>query len=113
MIFASEVSLDFTNVLIAGRVYCIERVCIITFCLQFCFSNNVLSDLYPDNRFEILVDLTLINKGSLLEDMVSSSTNPASGDGVQSSDPKTGQHGRCAGFMMFAYELFIHHYSER
>lgn len=109
MIFASEVSLDFNNVLIAGLVYCIESVCIIT----FCFSNNVLSDLYPDNRFEILVDLTLINKGSLLEDMVSSSTNPASGDGVQSSEPKTEQHGRCAGFMMFAYELFIHHYSER
>lgn len=50
-------------------------------------------NLYPDNRFEILVDLTLINKGSLLEDMVSSSTNPASGDGVQSSEPKTEQHG--------------------
>ncbi|XP_067312964.1 calnexin isoform X2 [Pseudorasbora parva] len=26
-------------------------------------------NLYPDNTFEILIDLTLINKGSLLEDM--------------------------------------------
>ncbi|KAF4105333.1 calnexin [Onychostoma macrolepis] len=63
-------------------------------------------NLYPDNRFEILVDRTLINKGSLLEDMASSahetqeqeySANPASGDGVQSSDPKSEQHGSSDG----------------
>lgn len=70
-------------------------------------------DLYPDNRFEILVDLTLINKGSLLEVMASSahetqeqvySANPSSGDGVQSSDPKTEQHGRCADL---CYDVYI------
>ncbi len=57
------------------------------------------SDLYPDSRFEILLDLMLINKGSVLEDMASSvedSTDPASG--VQSPDPKTEQHRRCADF---------------
>ncbi len=59
------------------------------------------SDLYPDSRFEILLDLMLINKGSVLEDMASSvhqthedSADPASG--VQSPDPKTEQHRRCA-----------------
>ncbi len=63
------------------------------------------SDLYPDSRFEILLDLMLINKGSVLEDMASSvhqthedSADPASG--VQSPDPKTAQHQRCADLKM-------------
>ncbi|KAL1261291.1 hypothetical protein QQF64_006556 [Cirrhinus molitorella] len=33
-------------------------------------------NVYPDNTFEILVDLTLINKGSLLKDMDSPVTSP-------------------------------------
>uniref|UniRef100_A0A672NAK1 Si:ch211-274f20.2 n=1 Tax=Sinocyclocheilus grahami TaxID=75366 RepID=A0A672NAK1_SINGR len=34
-----------------------------------------MENVYPDGSFEILVDLTLINKGSLLEDMLSSAAS--------------------------------------
>lgn len=53
-------------------------------------------NLYPDNTFEMFIDLTLINKGSLLEDMDSPhetqeaeySSHAALVDGVQTSDLK-------------------------
>ncbi|XP_016341777.1 calnexin [Sinocyclocheilus anshuiensis] len=63
-------------------------------------------NVYPDGSFEILVDLTLINKGSLLEDMLSSaasaheaqeqedSARAALVDAVQTSDTKLQQHRR-------------------
>lgn len=46
-------------------------------------------NLYPDNRFEILVDLALINKGSLLEDMASSAHETQE----QEYSAKSEQHG--------------------
>ncbi|XP_077091708.1 calnexin [Siphateles boraxobius] len=60
--------------------------------------------LYPDNTFEIFIDLTLINKGSLLEDMDSPhetqepeySSHAALVDGVQTSDLKL-EHERSDG----------------
>uniref|UniRef100_A0A673KVY1 Si:ch211-274f20.2 n=1 Tax=Sinocyclocheilus rhinocerous TaxID=307959 RepID=A0A673KVY1_9TELE len=63
-----------------------------------------MENVYPDGSFEILVDLTLINKGSLLEDMLSSaasaheaqeqedSARAALVDAVQTSDTKSQQH---------------------
>ncbi|XP_016104691.1 calmegin [Sinocyclocheilus grahami] len=63
-------------------------------------------NVYPDGSFEILVDLTLINKGSLLEDMLSSaasaheaqeqgdSARAALVDAVQIPDTKSQQHRR-------------------
>lgn len=71
--------------------------------------NFFFSDIYPDNTFEIFIDLTLINKGSLLEDMdppvVSPhetqepeySSNAALMDGFQTSDLKL-EHERYADF---------------
>ncbi|XP_043112693.1 calnexin isoform X3 [Puntigrus tetrazona] len=46
-------------------------------------------NLYPDDTFEILVDLTLINKGSVSEDMTSSAQETQDQDSAQSE-----QHGR-------------------
>lgn len=75
------------------------------------------SDLYPDNTFEILIDLTLINKGSLLEDMdppVASpheiqepeySSNAAFADGFQTSDLKL-EHERYADFLI--HKSYLH-----
>ncbi|XP_056091165.1 calnexin [Rhinichthys klamathensis goyatoka] len=60
-------------------------------------------NLYPDNTFEIFIDLTLINKGSLLDDMDTHETqgpeyssHAALVDGVQSSDLKL-EHERSDG----------------
>lgn len=68
--------------------------------------NVLFSDLYPDNTFEMFIDLTLINKGSLLEDMDSPhetqeaeySSHAALVDGVQTSDLKL-EHERYADFL--------------
>ncbi|KAK7138389.1 hypothetical protein R3I94_013874 [Phoxinus phoxinus] len=56
-------------------------------------------NLYPDNTFEIFIDLTLINKGSLLEDMDTGTQEPeyaALADGVHTSDLKL-EHERTDG----------------
>lgn len=56
------------------------------------------SDVYPDYTFEILVDLTLINKGSLLEDMDSPVSSPH--ETQEHADQKSPKHGRCADFIL-------------
>ncbi|CAM4609625.1 unnamed protein product [Leuciscus chuanchicus] len=57
-------------------------------------------NVYPDNTFEIFIDLTLINKGSLLEDMdtphETQEPHAALVDGVQTSDLKL-EHERSDG----------------
>uniref|UniRef100_A0A673KVY5 Si:ch211-274f20.2 n=1 Tax=Sinocyclocheilus rhinocerous TaxID=307959 RepID=A0A673KVY5_9TELE len=70
-----------------------------------------MENVYPDGSFEILVDLTLINKGSLLEDMLSSaasaheaqeqedSARAALVDAVQTSDTNSG--------LVYKYNIFI------
>ncbi|RXN07860.1 calnexin-like protein [Labeo rohita] len=52
-------------------------------------------NVYPDYTFEILVDLTLINKGSLLEDMDSPVSSPH--ETQEHADQKSPKHGRSDG----------------
>uniref|UniRef100_A0A8C2KB06 Si:ch211-274f20.2 n=1 Tax=Cyprinus carpio TaxID=7962 RepID=A0A8C2KB06_CYPCA len=54
-------------------------------------------NVYPDHTFEILVDLTLINKGSLLEDMLSSQAQDR-------EDSASAEHRRCADLTRALYK---------
>lgn len=78
---------------------------------------SFFSDLYPDNTFEIFIDLALINKGSILEDMdrpvacpretqePEYSTNAALVDGFQTSNLKL-EHERYADFLIHNSYLY-------
>uniref|UniRef100_A0A9J7Y1X7 Si:ch211-274f20.2 n=1 Tax=Cyprinus carpio carpio TaxID=630221 RepID=A0A9J7Y1X7_CYPCA len=63
-------------------------------------------NVYPDHTFEILVDLTLINKGSLLEDMLSSQAqdqeDSASAEHRRSDEPFTLSSVSAVGFELLS-----------
>lgn len=75
--------------------------------------NFFFSDIYPDNTFEIFIDLTLINKGSLLEDMDPPVASPhetqepeySSNAGFQTSNLKL-EHERYADFLIHNSYLY-------
>lgn len=75
------------------------------------------SDVYPDNTFEIFIDLTLINKGSLLDDMdtphETQEPHAALVDGVQTSDLKLEHEGYADLYLYINNRLMSYLYTER
>ncbi|XP_026135394.1 calnexin [Carassius auratus] len=59
-------------------------------------------NVYPDHRFEILVDLTLIHKGSLLEDMLSSRAEDQEDSSSAGSEPFTLSSVSALGFELWS-----------